>query len=162
MTDKTVDVQKVVGQARWYVGQGRFAAALSVLKVIAVPATDLPELAYLRVMIAMEGRFWSEALELLDQLIAIEPTRAVLHLDRATCLIELGRDDDARKSLKADNPALSGRFPREVLLARIAVRAGDTAGATLHLRDAVTLDSQALQMAAGFPELTTLVAQPTP
>jgi predicted Zn-dependent protease len=96
-------------------------------------------------------------LPLIEELLQIEPNRLVLHLDHALCLIALDRLEEARAVLEASRALLEACFPRDVLLARIAAKQGDTAFAVEHRARACRLDAAAIPLAAQAPELLALM-----
>lgn len=132
-------------------------AAIAALKNLQVTAHDSPEVVYFLATLYMHVRFWSDAEALLAELQVAVPGRAVLVFDRATCLIELGRMDEAKRLLDDAAPEVGERFPKKVLWARIAVATGDTATGEELLAAAIRCDPAAAAMAAELPDLAPML-----
>lgn len=157
MTNHKEHILEAINRARQRAFNGELEAALAELTGLGVSARDLPEVVYLQGMILMSMGCWQMALAHLDALLTVLPNKAVFHLDRATCFMELGRLDEAQASLERDAHMPPDQFPRRLLLARIAVRAGEVARAVAHLETACRMDKAALDIALRTPELIALL-----
>lgn len=154
--------RRAIQQARRHIEAGRHQAAYEVLANLTLDARRASDARYLclKVMLAMRLGWWREALELLQSLRRAGLERAVILLDQAICLIALGRLDEAEEVLRSD--VLENRYPRDVLLARIAVERGDIAKAREHLLAAYRLDPAARSLALQDAKLAPLMADCMP
>jgi hypothetical protein len=153
----TENINQRIERAQIALDAGDFKQAFMLLDDLDLAVSDAPQVAYLMSMIAMHQCQWRTALDLLEEL-AQTVERAVIHLDRATCLIELDRLDAAQTILTAHEDELGYRFPRYVLLARIAARREMPGVAMGYLKVACAMDENALAFALESEELLQVVA----
>lgn len=113
----------------------------------------VPIVRYYEAMSHMRLGQWAEALVCIETLLASEPDRPVLLLDRAWCLIELGRCSEAKAALESHSCSLMQRPPRLVLLARIAVRESRDEIASYYLSTALKMDPYVVDFILKFDEL---------
>lgn len=130
-----------------------YAEVLSVIRAGAQWRDAVPIVRYYEVMSHMRLGQWAKALVCIENLLEDEPERPVLLLDRAWCLIELGRCADAKSTLESDTCSLLQRPPRLVLLARIAVRESRDEIASCYLSMALKMDPYVSDFVAEFDEL---------
>jgi len=153
MTNQPGELREIVARAQARAQQGRFTAAISLLEGLAATAETAPEVVYFEASLNMETQRWAVAERHLAELQKVLPGRAVIVFDRATCLIELNRLTDAFELLDDPSPEVQDRFPRFVLLARIAFALGDNETGEEWLHTALKHGRPALEMAAACPEL---------
>lgn len=125
MSEWSFRLHDALARSRGLVRAGQPVTAAGVLGDLGLGVREAPEVAYLQAVLWMETRSWSEALARLDELRAVTPPRVILELDRASCLVELGRDAEAERLIDADAPYIGDSFAGQVLLARVAARRGD-------------------------------------
>lgn len=113
-----------VAQARGALAAGRAEEAMRELDALSPQPDEVPEVVYFRVQVAMGLKRWAEASALLNDLILVMTDKRVVHLDRATYLIQLNRLDEARAAL-APHPTIKDRPVRYTLLAHIAAVEGN-------------------------------------
>lgn len=130
-----------------------YAEVLHVIQAGAQWRESVPIVRYYEAMSHMRLGHWAEALACIEYLLEDEPERPVLLLDRAWCLIELERCDEAKKTLESNLSTLLQRPPRLVLLARIAVRESREEVASCYLSLALKLDPHVGDFVAEFKEL---------
>ncbi|MBX9627639.1 MAG: hypothetical protein K2X82_27815 [Gemmataceae bacterium] len=148
MNDSSAQRLAALARSRDLFRAGQPLAAADVLRDLGAAVREAPEVAYLHALLWMEARGWPDALARLDELRAVAPPRLVLELDRAGCLIELGRDAEAERLIDADAPYYGGSFAGRVLLARVAARGGD-AGRAAGLLGAA-FDAERRRLLGGF------------
>jgi tetratricopeptide (TPR) repeat protein len=149
--------QRLVHMTQEQIVAGRLHEAIQTLRAGALAKIDAPEVRYLYLMLAIQLRRWQEALAMAEVLLAEPPNRLVVHLDRALCLIELGRLDEARAALEAADDIVMTCYVRDVLLARIAMQQHQPSRAITHIAQACRRDPAALTLAAKTPELVELL-----
>ncbi len=126
-----------VDAARCFVESGNLRRAYAMLTPFDIRADETPAFALFRASIALALQRWAEALPMFNALRGAMPDEQLVHLNYASCLIGLGRIEEAEAVLH------SPRLPevecpnRYALLARIAARRGDDAGVRDMLRRAV-------------------------
>lgn len=119
-----------------------------------VSLDEAPAVVYFHAAILMALERWEEALARLNALAAVV-SEAKVHLGRATCLVNMGRLEDARAVL--DQDALRGHFLHHVLLARIAAREGYLAESASLLREACRSDDGGALLVLQSPRLAAIV-----
>jgi predicted Zn-dependent protease len=153
MSPIAMEIQAAANDARVRAEDGDYEAALDALRAVDVTPAEVPVFRYFHATIAMEAERWGEALGLLDDLMDVEPTRAVIHLDRVKCMMHLGQVTRAAEALAREDTPIRDLFPRWVFLAWVAVRLGDSERAYGYVRHAVVLDKAAVPLAAEIAEL---------
>lgn len=153
MRSMVMEIDAAAAEACERARHGDYEAALDVLRAVAATPAEFPVFRYFHAMVAMEAGRWSEALGLLDALLEVEPSRAVIHLDRVKCMMHLGQVSRAAQALGREDTPIRDLFPRWVLMAWVAARVGDPDRADEHLRHAIALDVATVPLAASIPEL---------
>jgi len=117
-------------------------------------------------LLAMAERRWSDAIPLLDRVLRRRPDDAGVLVDRAWCLEEAGRVDDARAGYEAALRVAPSNAEAHYYYARTLARLRLTTGAMAHLTRALALDERLAEMArderafrdlAGHPSFVALV-----
>lgn len=144
---------KLIARSRDEAGLGNYAEAYRLIRDLPLSACGLPGVMFLRASLAMRLEQYEDALFFYEELASAVDVCKSIHLNRIECLIRLGRVVEAEVALEAEESPLRGHYGRHVMLARIAARKQDAAGAIAHLRDSHRLNPQALAHATCFPEL---------
>jgi predicted Zn-dependent protease len=148
-----MEIQAAANDARARVTDGDYDAALDALRAVNVTHAAAPVFRYFHASVAMEAERWNEALGILDELLEVEPTRAVIHLDRVMCMMRLGQLSRAAEALAREDTPIRDLFPRWVFLAWVAVRLEKHERAYGYLRHAIVIDKDAVPLAADIAEL---------
>lgn len=136
--------------------KGELPRAISSLKRANVLAEEAPAVVFFHASLLIAAQRWTEALSLLDQLLNVRPDSARFQLSRATCLIGMGRLDEARALLERKD-TMRGSFLCSVLLARIAAREGDLQKSASLLREACSVNELGGAMVARKPALAAIL-----
>lgn len=160
MSAQPLSVQAWLAWLRELLQEENYDEVLSVIQAGSQWRESIPIVRYYEAMSHMRLGHWAQALNCIERLLEDEPDRPVLLLDRAWCLIELGRCEEAEQILEPDGPLLSQRPPRLVLLARIAVRQARHDMASSYLSLALKLDPYVSDFVSEFDELRSVRTGP--
>lgn len=172
--DRILQIMDAVGRVHRLVALGRLDEAFETLGALEVSAEEAPGAIYLQASVAMWAGRWPDAVPLLEGLLRMAPEHAevrvgdarlrtipelgAIRLDRARCLIESGRLDEARAALEGEGEDNPPEGDECVLLAWIAAQQGQPDLAFLHLETAGRSDPDAWSTALGCPGLASLIA----
>jgi Flp pilus assembly protein TadD len=154
----TESAQDIADLSRAQANAGNFTDAYRTLRRIEIGAREAPDIVYLQASLAIFAQRWADALAHLDDLMQVRPAHVGLLLHRASCLLELGREDEAEAMLQAEDSPMQGHYARHVLLAQLAARRAQTAQAFSHLQEACRLHPDAVERARQIPQLAALLA----
>jgi tetratricopeptide (TPR) repeat protein len=147
------EICELIARSRDESERGNYAEAYRLIRDLPLTAGHLPGAMILRASLAMRLEQYEEALFLYEELVSAVEVCKSIHLNRIECLLRLGRLAEAEKALEDGESPLRGHFGRHLMLARIAARRHDAAGAVAHLRMSCRLNPKALSCATCFPEL---------
>lgn len=126
-----------VDAARRAAEAGNLRQAYAMLTPFNIRADETPSFALFQASIALALQRWADAMPMFNALRGAMPDEQLVHLNYASCLIGLGRIEEAEALLHSPRLPEAECPNRYVLLARIAGRRGDNAGVRDMLRRAV-------------------------
>lgn len=135
---------------------GSLAEAETTLHKASVLAGEAPAVVYFHALILIALERWETALSRLNALEGVLPRQLNVQFNRATCLVSLGRHEDARAVLEADDQ-LRAHSLSYLLLARIAAREGNLPQSANLLREACRSGTFAASAVLQRPRLTAIV-----
>ncbi|TWT67502.1 tetratricopeptide repeat protein [Allorhodopirellula solitaria] len=130
-----------------------YSSALREMHSLDMQNRRTSEIMYCEATALMHLNRWPEALDLLDRLADDDPSREVVLLDLATCLIEMERDREALNILAVNQENLCELAAYHVLLARVAARHWKIAQALQLVRKAIDINPNARRLIDKIPDL---------
>lgn len=100
-------------------------------------------------LLAMEERRWHDALPPLARLTKKDPTNAGVQIDRALCLEQVGRFEDASRAFEAALRAAPQHAEAHFYYARTLAKRSEREAARVHLETALERDPRLVEMARG-------------
>lgn len=132
-----ISLSDAVDAARRAVEAGDLRRAYATLAPFDIRADETPAFAFFQASVALALQRWAEALPIFNALRGAMPDEQFAHLNYASCLIGLGRIEEAEAVLYSPQLPEVECPSRYALLARIAARRGDEAGVRDMLRRAL-------------------------
>jgi tetratricopeptide (TPR) repeat protein len=147
------EISELIARSRDEAERGNYSEAYRLIRELPLGTCNLSGATLLRASLAMRLEQYEDALVFYEEIASAVDVCKSIHLNRIECMLRLGRAPEVEAALEAEDSPLRGHYGRHLMLARIAARKDDAAGAIAHLRASYRLNPQALAYAASFPEL---------
>ena len=161
---RPVSLGDAVDAARRAVEAGDLRRAYATLAPFEIRVDETPAFAFFQASIALALQRWAEALPVFNALRGAMPDEQFAHLNYASCLIGLGRIEEAEAVLRSPLLPDAECPSRYALLARIAARRGDEAGVRGMIRRALgsNADERILDEVLKRPLIAALIRDDNP